>query len=285
MQVSWAAPNEVISTFSSGRWDLNLHPASWPFFQAWRDLGRGCHWPSLQKLLPLPGQPECLSRDPASCFQLASCEQCGLCHSSLMKLSTETTATWKTHGPQALVVLCHGIYQLKSNSRTLNIWIRISLAKCFTQRLLVKKGWVGLQTAGQTVMQIPNEAKLVISLDLLPHSLKQGLSYTEKQIFLLAGFISPQIRMLPDAASTCNAKLPPTLFNMHKSLKQAYEFSLASSDVLVGVLQTQHKSFICTMLYMIVIESGKLNRIQFSSAYAGHGPHYSKASTFSENWL
>lgn len=151
MQVPRAAPSEVISTFSSGWWDLNLHPASWPFLQGRRDLGRGCHWP-LWKLLPLPGQPECLRRDPASCFQLASCEQWGLCHSSLMKLSIETRATWKAHGAQALVVLCHGIHQFKSNSRILNTWIRISLAKCFSQRLLAKKGWVGLWTAGQTVM-------------------------------------------------------------------------------------------------------------------------------------
>lgn len=196
MQVPRAAPSEVISTFSSGWWDLNLHPASWPFLQGRRDLGRGCHWP-LWKLLPLPGQPECLRRDPASCFQLASCEQWGLCHSSLMKLSIETRATWKAHGAQALVVLCHGIHQFKSNSRILNTWIRISLAKCFTQRLLAKKGWVGLWTAGQTVMTTNPKWSKTCHQPRLVASLSEALNYTEKKVFLLAGFISPQAGMLP----------------------------------------------------------------------------------------
>lgn len=55
---------------------------------------------------------------------------------------------WRGGRAQTLPVLCHGIHQLKSSSSGLIIWPRISLLKCFTQTLLIKKDWV--QIAGKT---------------------------------------------------------------------------------------------------------------------------------------
>lgn len=193
-----------------------------------------------------------------------------------MKLSIETRAAWKAHGAQALVVLCHRIHQFKSNSKTLNTWVRQVL--CSEAAYKKRVEWVSKQHSRLSWLQIPNEPKLVISLDLLPHSLRQGLSYAEKPIFLLAGLISLQVSMLPNAACTCDTKDSTHAFQ-HAQKSKTSLFSIAPSDLLVGVLQTHHKSFICITLYMTVIASDKFNRAQFSSAYARHGPHYFKAST------
>lgn len=108
-------------------------------------------------------------RDPVSCFQ-----QCGLCHSSLMKWSTETRATWKGDRAQPLVVSCCGIHQFKSNSSSLNIWTSISSGKCFTQRLLIKKDRMSLQIARKTVTTAnPKWSETPFnSLDLVPHSVR-----------------------------------------------------------------------------------------------------------------
>lgn len=99
------------------------------------------------------------SRDPVCCFRQECLQQRGLRHSSLMKPSIETRATWKGDRPQTLVASCRGIHQFKSNWSGLNIWTRISLGKCCTQRLLIKQDQISKLQGRLSRLQIQNEVR------------------------------------------------------------------------------------------------------------------------------
>lgn len=195
-----------------------------------------------------------------------------------MKWRIETRATWKGDRDQTLAVLCRGIHQFKSNSRGLNIWTRISLGKCSMPRLLAYKKGLSLQIAGKTVITAnPKWSETLLSRPRFGASLWEvGLKLDWEES------LSPS--WLDQSWGWCATRCSSHLRCTH-AFHHAQDSSI-SLWILCGSLcpfsgpapDTQQKGFICTMLYTKVIASDKFNRVQVSGAYAGHGPHYFKAS-------